>query len=75
MSSPQGERQPGHSSQKGGWYPMSHMHVLHRHWPRPLHTEPRTFRHPWVDFSHWQAEPSKPSLQKHLPQEHSPRPG
>lgn len=74
MYSPQGDEQPRHSSQKGSRYSLSHWHTLQRHWPRPLHTDP-PFRQPSVDRWHWQAEPSKPGLQRHLPQRHSPRSG
>ena len=73
MYLPQGEGQPGHSWQKGGWYPSWHWQRLQWQVPRWLHSLPRMFKQPSVDFLHWQALPWYPAVHLHSPQSHFPR--
>lgn len=70
---PQGEGQPGQSSQKGGWYPSRHWQRLQWQVPRRLHSLWRVFKQPSVDFLHWQALPWYPGMHLHSPQSHKPR--
>lgn len=73
MYLPQGEGQPGQSWQKGGWYPSRHWQRLQWQVPRWLHSLPRMFKQPSVDFLHWQALPWYPGVHLHSPQSHFPR--
>lgn len=73
MYLPQGEGQPGHSWQKGGWYCPQHWQRLQWQVPRRLHTCPRVLMQPSVDCWHWQALPSYPGRHLHTPQSHCPR--
>lgn len=70
---PQGEVQPGHSWQKGGWYPPMHWQRLQRQVPRRLHTFLRALKQLSLDCWHWQALPSYPGWHLHTPQSHCPR--
>lgn len=73
MYLPQGEGQPGHSRQKGGWYPPRHWQRLQWQVPRRLHSFLRLFKQFSVDFLHWHALPWNSGLHSHSPQLHVPR--